>query len=116
MWCARCNRDIVFCKCDDIEERLKGGLDSPAGPALAMNLHARERAQDIGLIDCTDYWDKKVTVTFESKRHNGLYKQTGKIISSDSRQVIFGEIYETNYLGGRIEYLNASRVRRIEEV
>jgi len=116
MWCAKCNRDLIFCKCLDIEERLSKGLDSPAAPAIAMNLFAREKAQDNGLIDCSDYIGKNVIVTFESKRYDGVYNQTGKLVYFDSRFAEFENIVETNYPEGEIIYLTTSRIRGIKNI
>lgn len=49
MWCCKCNKDLINCVCPDIEERLKGLLGSPVGPAAAQNLNARALSKDKGI-------------------------------------------------------------------
>lgn len=45
MWCAKCQKEIYECTCEDIEERLRSLSGGPAEIAGKQNLAARKRYQ-----------------------------------------------------------------------
>jgi len=121
MYCARCNNDIVNCTCPDIEDRLKGLMKNPVvSPAAEQNLRARiefkpkEKSKELQIV--SEFVGKKASITFESKRHNGLFTQTGKIISASEEMVVFDPFGRySDYPEGAFDCLNTSRVREVKE-
>jgi hypothetical protein len=89
-------------------------------PAAEQNLRARiefkpkEKSKELQIV--SEFVGKKASITFESKRHNGLFTQTGKIISASEEMVVFDPFGRySDYPEGAFDCLNTSRVREVKE-
>jgi ribosome maturation factor RimP len=56
---------------------------------------------------------KKVHITFESKRHNGIYNLTGVLVRVDSQWSYFIDSV-SDYPEGVFDFINTSRIRSVE--
>jgi hypothetical protein len=110
----KCNRHIAYCKCEDMDQRLKELAHTPQTELVARDgIAARGRTIDPNIELLLDTRGKKVKVTFESKRYAGLYWQTGIVYDVEPSHITM-QAEDTNYPEGRIQFLNTSRLRAAE--
>lgn len=117
MYCIKCNRHIAYCKCTDINERLKGIGNNEITKELALSGMEQRAENKINIRPeiefLLDNLGNRVKVTFESKRYNGIFYLIGKVFDvSPSTTRFMSE--ESDYPEGVFDYLNTSRIRSAE--
>jgi hypothetical protein len=57
---------------------------------------------------------KKVNITFESKRYNGIFNLTGTLVEVGSQWTCFQSSI-SDYPEGNYDFINTLRIRSVEE-
>ncbi|NLD49899.1 MAG: hypothetical protein GX660_22380 [Clostridiaceae bacterium] len=118
MFCVKCQRHIAYCKCEDVNSRLACLGKSELVKDLALGAIEQRNEQKISkhmqdIEFMHENSDKTLKISFESKRHDGIYQVIGKVVDITPAYTRLIEA-ETNYPGGAIEYLNTSRIVNVE--
>lgn len=121
MFCIKCDRHIAYCKCEDIDQRLAqiGKSEIVKDLALgAMEQRAEQKIQrtiDPNIDLLLNNYGKRARVLFRSNKYDGIYYLTGKVIEVTPEYICF-RTDDTNYPGGKFDFLNTSRMLSAEIV